>query len=157
MAICPGSGGVWAYDPDTGKQLWRVAYGEGYSVVPRPVYGHNLIYVCSGFGDAQLFAIDPTGNGDITDSHVKWKTKKGVPKSPSVLLVGNEIYMVDDKGVATCMDAVSGELHWQERLGGGFSASPSFADGRMKQARPQWCCRAPSIRKLQRTRSVTES
>jgi outer membrane protein assembly factor BamB len=129
QAICPGSGGVWSYDPKTGKQLWRVAYGEGYSVVPRPVFGHGIVYVCSGFGDQQLFAIDPTGSGDVTESHVNWKTKKGVPKSPSVLLVGDELYMVDDKGVASCLNAVSGDIHWQERLTGAFSASPVLANG----------------------------
>lgn len=131
QAICPGSGGVWSYDSATGEQIWRVQYGEGYSVVPRPVVGHGLVYVCSGFGDGQLFAIDPNGSGDVTDSHVKWKIKKGVPKSPSVLLIGNEIYMADDRGVGTCLDALTGEIHWQERLGGAFSASPSFADGRI--------------------------
>lgn len=131
QAVCPGSGGVWSYAPSSGKQLWRVQYGEGYSVVPRPVFGHGLVYVCSGFGDGQLFAIDPTGSGDVTDSHVQWTVKKGVPKSPSILLVGDEIYMVDDGGVGTCIDAITGDLHWQERLGGGFSASPSFADGRI--------------------------
>ncbi|MDG1894253.1 MAG: PQQ-binding-like beta-propeller repeat protein [Fuerstiella sp.] len=129
QAICPGSGGVWSYDPQTGKQLWQVAYGEGYSVVPRPVAGHGVVFVCSGFGDQQLFAIDPTGSGDVTDSHVVWKIKKGVPKSPSVLLVENELYMVDDAGIASCLDAVSGEVHWQERLNGKFSASPSLANG----------------------------
>lgn len=129
QAICPGSGGVWSYHPKTGEQLWRVAYGEGYSVVPRPVFGHGLVYVCSGFGDQQLFAIDPTGSGDVTESHVKWQTKKGVPKSPSILLVGAELYMVDDKGVASCLDAVSGKLHWQQRLKGAFSASPVLANG----------------------------
>ena len=129
QAICPGSGGVWSYDPQTGKQLWQVAYGEGYSVVPRPVAGHGLVFVCSGFGDQQLFAIDPTGTGDVTESHVRWKIKKGVPKSPSVLLVGDELYMVDDAGIASCLDAVSGEVHWQERLNAKFSASPSLANG----------------------------
>lgn len=129
QAVCPGSGGVWSYDPLTGKQLWRVAYGEGYSVVPRPVVAHGMVYVCSGFGDSQLFAIDPTGNGDVTDSHVKWKTKKGVPKSPSVIVVGNELYMVDDRGIASCLDARTGEQHWQQRMNGGFSASPTYADG----------------------------
>ena len=129
QAICPGSGGVWSYDPKTGKQLWRVAYGEGFSVVPRPVIAHGLVYVCSGFGDGQLFAIDPTGSGDVTDSHVKWKIKKGVPNSPSLLVVGDAIYMVNDGGVASCVDAISGELHWQQRFQGAFSASPSFADG----------------------------
>ena len=131
QAVCPGSGAVWSYDPGTGEQLWRVKYGEGYSVVPRPITGHGLVYVCSGFGDGQLFAIDPTGSGDVTESHVKWQTKKGVPKSPSILLIGAEIYMVDDRGVATCLDALTGDVHWQERFGGGFSASPVFADGRI--------------------------
>jgi outer membrane protein assembly factor BamB len=129
QAICPGSGGVWSYDPKTGEQLWRVAYGEGFSVVPRPVAGHGMVYVCSGFGDGQLFAIDPTGSGDVTDSHVKWKRKKNVPNSPSLLLIGDELYMVDDRGIASCVDALSGELCWRQRLTGGFSASPSFADG----------------------------
>ncbi|MCA9085817.1 MAG: PQQ-binding-like beta-propeller repeat protein [Planctomycetaceae bacterium] len=131
QAICPGSGGVWSYDVKTGEQLWRVAYGEGYSVVPRPVLGHGLVYVCSGFGDQQLFAIDPTGSGDITDSGVRWKIKKSVPKSPSILLVGNDIYMVDDAGIASCVDALTGELHWQQRLNGKYSASPSYADGKI--------------------------
>ncbi|MEQ9407254.1 MAG: PQQ-like beta-propeller repeat protein [Fuerstiella sp.] len=129
QAVCPGSGGVWSYDPGTGEQLWRVSYGEGYSVVPRPVFGHGLVFVCSGFGDGQLFAIDPSGQGDVTDTHVKWQVKKGVPKSPSVLLVGQQIYMVDDGGVASCLDAVTGQLHWQQRMSGRFSASPTFADG----------------------------
>ncbi|MCA9050102.1 MAG: PQQ-like beta-propeller repeat protein [Planctomycetaceae bacterium] len=129
QAVCPGSGAVWSYDPRTGEQLWRVAYGEGYSVVPRPVIGNGLVYVCSGFGDAQLFAIDPAGTGDVTESHVRWKVKKGVPKSPSVLLAGEDLYMVDDNGVATCLSALTGDVHWQERLGGGFSASPVLADG----------------------------
>lgn len=129
QAICPGSGGVWSYDAETGEQLWRVSYGEGYSVVPRPVVANDMIYVCSGFGDSQLFAIDPNGSGDVTDTHVKWKTKKGVPKSPSVLVVDKELYMVDDRGIASCLNAITGELHWQERLPGGFSASPVLADG----------------------------
>lgn len=60
---------------------------------------------------------------------MKWKTKKGVPKSPSVIVVGDELYMVDDRGIASCLDAITGKLHWQERLKGGFSASPSYADG----------------------------
>ncbi|MCR9198611.1 MAG: PQQ-like beta-propeller repeat protein [Planctomycetaceae bacterium] len=129
QAVCPGSGGVWAYDPATGRQIWRVAYGEGYSVVPRPIFAHGLIYVCSGFGDSQVFAIDPSGTGDITQTHVKWQSKKGIPKSPSLLIVGQELYMVDDRGIASCRDALSGEIHWQERFPGAFSASPSFADG----------------------------
>lgn len=131
QAICPGSDAVFAYDPRTGKEIWRVRYGNGYSVVPRPVYGHGLLYICTGFGDERLLAIDPTGTGDITESHVKWTLERAVPKSPSVLLVGNELYFVDDRGIATCLDARTGKIHWQERLGGKFSASPLYADGRV--------------------------
>lgn len=129
VAVCPGSGGVFAYRVDTGEQIWRVNYGQGYSVVPRPVVGHGLIYVCSGFGDGQLFAIDPNGTGDITDDNVRWKVKKGVPKSPSVILVDESIYMVDDAGIATCVNALTGDIQWQKRLKGKYSASPVYAGG----------------------------
>jgi outer membrane protein assembly factor BamB len=131
QAICPASDAVFAYDPASGEEIWRVRYEGGYSVVPRPVAGNGLVYVCSGFGDERLIAIDPTGTGDITDSHVKWSLKRGVPKSPSVLLVKQMIFMVDDQGIATCVDALTGEVHWTQRLGGNFSASPIYAHGRV--------------------------
>lgn len=124
QAVCPGSSTVFSYDAFSGKELWRVNYGEGYSVVPRPVYGGALVYVCSGYGDEQMFAIDPTGRGDITDSHVKWSVKKATPKNPTPILVQDRVYMVSDNGVATCMDATTGNVVWQERLGGNYSASP---------------------------------
>ena len=98
-------------------------------MVPRPVFANGLIYVCSGFGDEQIFAIDPTGTGDVTDTHVKWQKKGGVPKSPSILVVGEDLFMVSDKGVASCLDALTGESFWKKRLGGQFSASPTYADG----------------------------
>ncbi|MEP3478109.1 MAG: PQQ-binding-like beta-propeller repeat protein [Fuerstiella sp.] len=128
-AVCPGSGGVFAYQVETGEQLWRVNYNQGYSVIPRPVVGHGLIYVCSGFGDGQLLAIDPNGTGDITDDNVRWKVKKGVPKSPSVILVDESIYMVDDAGIATSVNALTGDVQWQKRLKGKYSASPVYAGG----------------------------
>lgn len=129
QAVCPGSGKVVAYDPESGKEIWHVTYGEGYSVVPRPVFANGLVYVCSGFGDGRLFAIDPSGKGDVTNSHVKWEHKGGVPQSPSVLVVDNELYMVSDRGVGTCLNATSGKEIWKERLGGGFSASPTHSNG----------------------------
>ena len=129
QVICPASGAVFSYDPETGREIWRVDYDQGYSVVPRPVFGNGLIFVCSGFGDQQLFAIDPSGTGDVTDSHVVWKTKKGVPRSPSLLLHENHLFFVDDRGIASCLESTTGELHWQHRLGGGFSASPTYANG----------------------------
>ena len=131
QAVCPGSDAVFSYDPASGEEIWRVRYGDGYSVVPRPVAGHGLVYICSGFGDGRLLAVDPTGTGDVTDSHVEWELSRGVPKSSSVLLVENEIFLVDDGGIATCVDARTGDVHWQERLGGKFSASPLYAEGRV--------------------------
>ncbi len=131
QAICPGSSAVFAYEPGTGKEIWRVDYGDGYSVVPRPQYANGLVYVCSGFGDEQVFAIDPTGRGNVTSTHVKWSTKKLTPKSPSFLLTGPHLFMVSDSGIASCLNAMTGEHIWQERLGGNFSASPFYAAGRV--------------------------
>lgn len=131
QAICPGSGAVFAYNPQTGEEIWRVTYGEGFSVVPRPVFGQGLVFICTGFGDGRLLAIDPTGTGDITESHVRWTADRGVPRSPSLLQVGKELFAVDDTGIATCLDAATGEKHWQKRLGGNFSASPLFVAGRI--------------------------
>ncbi|MEO8351807.1 MAG: PQQ-binding-like beta-propeller repeat protein [Chthoniobacteraceae bacterium] len=132
QAVLPGSGFVAAYAPQDGAELWKVRYGEGYSVVPRPVYAHGLLFVSSGFDQAVLYAIDPKGaKGDVTDTNVKWTYKKGVPKSPSMIAVGEELYFVADNGIATCADARTGKVHWTERLGGDFSASPIAAEGRL--------------------------
>lgn len=129
--ISPGAGLVGAYDPATGQEIWRVRYGEGYSVVPRPVFGHGLVFLSSGYDSAQLLAIRTDGQGDVTDTHVAWTLKRGAPHSPSPLLVGDELYIVSDLGIATCLDARTGREHWRERLGGEYSASPLYADGRI--------------------------
>ncbi len=129
--VSPGSGAVVAYDPKSGKPIWKARYGEGYSVVPRPVYAHGLVFVSSGFDRPVLLAIKPTGKGDVTDTHVAWQMTKGAPHTPSMLVVGDELYCFADRGMATCVDAKTGEEHWQERIGGAYSASPVFADGRI--------------------------
>jgi outer membrane protein assembly factor BamB len=126
------SGFVGAYDAKDGREIWRVRYGEGYSVVPRPVFAHGLVLVASGFDRATLYAIDPKGaKGDVTDTHVVWTHEKGAPLTPSVVVAGDELYFVSDNGVASCLDARTGKVHWTERLGGNFSASPIFAAGRI--------------------------
>ena len=126
--ISTGSDLVIAYEPKTGRAIWRVTY-DGYSVVPRPVYGHGLVYICTGWSPPKLLVIRPDGRGDVTDTHVKWKTKKAVSNTPSPLLVGDELYFISDSGIATCVDAKTGRQHWQRRVGGNYSASPVFADG----------------------------
>jgi outer membrane protein assembly factor BamB len=129
--ISPGSGAVYALDPADGRELWRVRYGRGYSVVPRPVFGHGLLFIATGFNRPDLLAIRADGQGDATDTHIAWRTTKGAPLTPSVVLVGDELYAVSDMGVASCWDARTGTVHWQERLEGNYSASPVTAEGRI--------------------------
>src|SRR6185295_10090767 len=82
--ISPGSGFVGAYDPKDGHEIWRVSYGEGYSVIPRPVFAHGLLFVASGFERPVLFAIRPEGaEGDVTEKNVAWSYNKGMPQTPS--------------------------------------------------------------------------
>jgi outer membrane protein assembly factor BamB len=128
--ISPASDAVMAYDPATGKEIWRAKY-EGYSVIPRPVFGHGMVFLSTGYDYPQLLAIRADGSGDVTESHIVWTLKKAAPHTPSPLLVGDELYLVSDLGVASCLDARTGKVHWQERLGGGFSASPLYADGKI--------------------------
>jgi outer membrane protein assembly factor BamB len=78
-----------------------------------------------------LFAVRTGGEGLITDTHVAWKVKRSVPNKPSILLVDDLIYMISDTGIAGCIDAKSGELVWQHRIGGEYSASPVYADSRL--------------------------
>jgi outer membrane protein assembly factor BamB len=120
-----------AYDPQTGKEVWRVRYDDGFSNVPRPVAGHGLVYIATGFQQPSLLAVRPDGMGDITRTHVAWSLQRGAPLTPSPLIVGDELYIVSDIGVASCVDARTGQTHWQQRLGGNYSASPVFADGRI--------------------------
>jgi outer membrane protein assembly factor BamB len=129
--ISPGSGAVCAYDPKTGRELWRVRYGEGYSVVPRPVYAHGLLFLSSGYDRPSVLAIRPDGEGDVTDTHVAWTSSRGAPNTPSMLVVGDELYFVSDAGIASCVDARTGKVHWSERVGGNYSTSPVHAGGRI--------------------------
>jgi len=120
-----------AYDPLTGKEIWRVGYPDGFSNVPRPVFGHGLVYIATGFQQPSLLAVRADGAGDVTKTHVAWTLKRGAPLTPSPLLVGDELFVVNDGGIASCLDAKTGATHWVQRLGGAFSASPVFADGRV--------------------------
>lgn len=128
MVICPGSFVVMALDPQTGKEFWRMRYGNGYSVTPMVNYHKpsQTVVVCSSFGDKSVYGIDPTGSGDITETHMKWHLKKNAPQTPSPTLVGDLLFVLSDKGVASCVDVVTGETYWNERLGGKYSASPLY-------------------------------
>ena len=127
--VSAGSGVVMSLDPATGKEFWRVTYGAGYSVVPRPVYANGLVYICTGYNSPTLLAIKPDGSGDVTKTHVAFAVKKNAPHNPSPLAVGDALYVVSDAGVLSCLDAKSGDERWSERVEKGFSASPLYAGG----------------------------
>jgi sugar lactone lactonase YvrE/outer membrane protein assembly factor BamB len=130
VLVSPAADWLYGYDPVTGKELWKMSYGVlGFSIVPRPVTAHGLLYLSTSFMQPELLAVKL---GDaLTAPTIAWREKKGAPNMPSPLVVGDELYMVSDKGVATCLDAKTGDAVWAERLGGNFSSSPLYADGRM--------------------------
>jgi outer membrane protein assembly factor BamB len=91
-----------------------------------------MVFLSTSYDTASVLAIRADGKGDVTDTHLVWSLKKGAPHTPSMLLVGDELYMASDAGLGTCVDAKTGTVHWQKRLGGkGYSASPIYADGKL--------------------------
>ena len=126
QVVCPGGSFVAAYDPETGSELWRVRH-NGYSLVPRPVFGHGLVFVCTGYDEPTLLAIRPNGSGDVTDSHVAWSSDDAVPLNPSPVLADDALLTLSDNGVLTCYEATTGKVRWKKRVGGSYSASPLLA------------------------------
>jgi outer membrane protein assembly factor BamB len=129
--ISLGAKAAYSYDPFTGKELWRLEERGQHSASTRPVIGHGMIFFPTGFAVGQLLAIRTGGEGLITDTHVAWRVKRGVPNKPSILLVDDLIYMIGDTGIASCIAAKTGEQVWQQRVGGQYSASPLYADRRL--------------------------
>ena len=128
--ISPFAGFTAAYDPLTGKEIWRVRCG-GMNVSARPIYAHGLLYLNTAAGGDKALAVRPDGEGDVTKTHVVWKFGEGVPTRPSYQVVGDWLFMVNDAGIVSCLDAKTAKPIWQHRLGGKFSASPLYADGKI--------------------------
>ncbi|HUT36332.1 MAG TPA: PQQ-binding-like beta-propeller repeat protein [Planctomycetota bacterium] len=128
--ISPGSKACYSYDPRTGKELWKVRH-TAHTAVVRPLFSHGLAIFCTGLGGPALWAVRPDGEGDVTKTHVAWKFAEGAPRTPSPIVVGDLLYMVDDGGQATCLEVVTGKAVWKERIGGNYAASPIHADGRL--------------------------
>ena len=129
--ITLGSGIGQALNPKDGTEIWHVLYGAGYSVVPRPVFAHGMLFFSTGYNKPVGYAVRPDGKGDVTATHVAWTSNKRVPLNPSMLVVGDELYMLADNGVLTCMEAKTGNVYYEERLVGSSSASLLFGDGRI--------------------------
>jgi outer membrane protein assembly factor BamB len=129
--ISLGAKAAYGYDPFTGQELWRVEERAQHSASTRPVLGHGMIFFPTGFSAGQLFAVRMGGRGLITDTHVAWRVKRGVSNKPSILLIDDLIYMIGDTGIASCVEAKTGQVVWQQRVGGEYSASPVYADGKI--------------------------
>ena len=121
-----------AYDARTGREIWWLRY-DGFSEVFRPVTWRGLVFL-QGFenvSEVKLYAVRPNGKGEITKTHVEWKLDRGAPFVPSPLVVGDELYTVSDAGIASCLDARTGQTYWKDRIGGNHSASPLYGDGKI--------------------------
>jgi outer membrane protein assembly factor BamB len=126
--VLAGMRSTSAYDPQTGKRLWTCA-GPADVTACTPAFGDELVFSSGGFPQKELLAIRPDGSGDVTETHVAWRTTKGVTYVPSPLYHGGRLFVVDDGGTMTCFDAKTGDEIWQDRLDGDFSASPVAAAG----------------------------
>ena len=93
--------------------------------------GGGLVIFPAGFGKKQIIALKLGGSGALDESSVAWRETKGAPNKPSLILDGDYVYAVDDKGIATCFEAKTGAVKWTERIGGDYSASPLLAAGRL--------------------------
>ncbi len=129
--VCSGADHVAAYDLTTGSELWWMPY-NGFSIVGRPSYGNGLFYVVGSIRQDHfcVYAVRP-GKGRLRDDQVVWQRSISIPHVPSPLLVGRELFVVHDGGVASCVDALTGREHWRERLGGNHDASPVEIRGRI--------------------------
>ena len=126
--VLSGSKAVTSYDPATGKQHWTLD-GPTEQFVASMVYNGRHFFVTGGFPERHILAIRPDGRGNVTDTHIIWRAKRGAAYVPSPIIVGPYFLIVSDSGIASCFRAADGTRLWMERLGGGHSASTVAADG----------------------------
>jgi outer membrane protein assembly factor BamB len=126
--ISPAAAATFAYDPLTGRELWRVRHG-GMNVAAPPQFGQGKLFLCTGDGGLGLLAVRPDGHGDVTATHIDWTYRRSVPSRCCPLLIDGRLYMVNESGLSSYLDAATGRALWQVRLAGAFSASPIVAGG----------------------------
>jgi outer membrane protein assembly factor BamB len=115
--VLSGDKCVASFDPDHGRRWW-VIDGPTEQFVASPVYSAKtgLIYITGGFPDHHILAIQPDGTGNVTRTHIVWRTTRGVAYVPSPIIAGDYFLVVSDSGVAHGFEAATGKLAWQERL-----------------------------------------
>ena len=116
--ILTGDKTVASYDPANGKLHWIID-GPTEQFVASPVFSEKtgLVYITGGYPQHHILAIDPTGSGNVTDTHIKWRTTRNAAYVPSPIIEGDYFLIVSDQGFAACFEAASGKREWQERLG----------------------------------------
>ena len=130
LVISPAANWVYAYDAETGSEVWKASYGQlGFSTVPRPVASGDTVYVATSYMQSRLIAVRFDGEGDVSETHVAWKIDKQIPQKPSPLLHHDRLYFVSDKGIVRCVNPTTGEDIWFDRLPGDYSASPLESEG----------------------------
>ena len=122
-----GAKGVYSYDPENGKELWKAEH-RGWSIAPRPVYGEGLVFTMIDRDRPEMWAINPNGSGDITETHIEWKETKRMPPRASPIIIKGLLFVVDRNGYISCIEAKTGKPIWQKRMKGRFSASPILAN-----------------------------
>jgi outer membrane protein assembly factor BamB len=131
VMLSNGAKAHYAYDPRSGKELWRYEDRGAHSAAGRPVVGHGMTFFSTGFGKSTIVALKLGGSGVLGDDKVAWKLNKAVPNKPSVTLVGDLLFTLNDGGITSCIDAKTGNTIWTQRISGNYSASPLHADGRI--------------------------
>jgi len=117
-----------AYDARTGAHLWHTGDANRFPV-PSAVFHDGIIYTSRGYRSGPYMAIRPGGRGDVSSTHVLWMVPTGAPYVSSLLHYQGVVYMANDVGVLTAVDAKTGERVWQQRVDGVFSASPVGGGG----------------------------
>ena len=128
LLVC-SSEAIEAFDVRDGLPRWKVR-GLQRECIPTAVVGLGRVFAVSG-PKGKTFSIRPGGLGDVTDTHVDWVVARGGPFVPSPILVGDQLYLVDDQGIATCLEARTGKRVWQKRLPGEYTVSPVAAGDRI--------------------------
>ncbi len=129
--IAPAAEAMISYDPDSGEELWRVHYFGGFNVASCPLFEQGLLYVYTSGLTGYMLAVRPDGTGDVTDTHVAWRTTKGTPHIPSPIIVDDAMFTINTSGIARCLNPKTGEELWIKRIGGNHWASPLYADGKI--------------------------
>ena len=127
MILC-GDKSVASYNPANGKRHWIID-GPTEQFVASMVYNGKYAFVSGGYPERHILAIRPEGSGNITETHIAWRVKKGASYVPSPVVVGPYFVIAADNGIASCFKAEDGTRLWMERLGGGHSASAITAGG----------------------------